>query len=294
MSPAQTGIQLVTPATGQGAAVAGVVVLALLFMGGTLNVRWLIWWKRNPGWPRRAFRRLRHRPWTGHNAAGIFAVAALLYAAATLGGLALHQAGSMPGSPLVTAIVMTAVLHLGIVAAVLMGVRRERIAWRAAFGRPRALRREGTIAAAGYAAMLPAVFLLTLLAHAALRAANIPPRPQAVLTVFMGGGIPLWLRVLLMLTAVITAPLAEELLFRGILLPVLLKHWGTVVAILLSSALFAVLHGNLTAFLPLMAAATAFAAGYAATGSIWTPVLMHALFNAASLALLLAAGGLPV
>jgi len=293
MSSVQTGIQLGTPATGPAAVAAGLAVLTLLAIGGTLNLRWAAWWKRHPDRPRRAIRRLHRRPWDGHNAAGIFALAALLYAGATLGGMGLHLAGIVPGNPLVPAIVMTAVLHLGIIGAVLADLRRHRLDWYAAFGRPRGLRREGTVAAAGYAAMLPAVFVLTILVHAMLRATNLPTRPQAVLTVFSAEGMPLWLRILLIVTAVVTAPLAEEILFRGILLPVLLKRWGACGAILLSSAVFAALHGNLTAFLPLMAASIAFSAGYAATGSIWTPILMHGIFNASSLALLLAAGGLP-
>ncbi|MDR2849578.1 MAG: hypothetical protein LBW77_03430 [Verrucomicrobiota bacterium] len=46
------------------------------------------------------------------------------------------------------------------------------------------------------------------------------------------------------------------------------------------------MHGP--SFLPLLALSAAFAGGYAATGSLVTPVVMHALFNFASLCFYLA------
>lgn len=85
-------------------------------------------------------------------------------------------------------------------------------------------------------------------------------------------------------TAMLAAPITEELMFRGILFPCALKpqrsFWS---AALLIGVLFATVHFHPASFLPLIALSLFFSAGYAQTGSILTPITMHALFNAASL-----------
>lgn len=81
------------------------------------------------------------------------------------------------------------------------------------------------------------------------------------------------------------APLTEEGLFRGVLLPGFERRWGPVPAVVLSSVLFAAFHLN-----PWQAPA-ALVAGlflgylYLKTNSLLAPVLFHALFNALPLAI---------
>jgi membrane protease YdiL (CAAX protease family) len=82
--------------------------------------------------------------------------------------------------------------------------------------------------------------------------------------------------------AVLIAPVVEELLFRGILLPALLKARSFLFAALLTGAYFALVHLHAPSFLPLLLLSAAFSAGYAATGSILTPMAMHAVFNLTS------------
>jgi hypothetical protein len=61
------------------------------------------------------------------------------------------------------------------------------------------------------------------------------------------GGNPLSTGQLLVLAVLVAGivPLAEELFFRGMIYPLLRHRWGTVVAIVVSAALFAVVHLNL-------------------------------------------------
>ncbi len=84
------------------------------------------------------------------------------------------------------------------------------------------------------------------------------------------------------------APLAEELFFRGLLLPILVRRWGPRPGLLISALLFAVMHADLGSFPALAIVAAGLALACARTGSVWVAILMHALFNAVNMGLLLA------
>ena len=85
---------------------------------------------------------------------------------------------------------------------------------------------------------------------------------------------------LMIVLAVVIAPLWEEVVFRGYLYPVLKKYGGMWTGALCSSLLFAAVHNNLAALLPLFLLALMMVWLYELTGSIWTPIAIHACFNA--------------
>ncbi|MEI6492315.1 MAG: CPBP family intramembrane glutamic endopeptidase [Verrucomicrobiota bacterium] len=80
--------------------------------------------------------------------------------------------------------------------------------------------------------------------------------------------------------AVIAAPVTEELIFRGCLYGVLRKSCGRMMAIAISSVLFALIHGHLPSLPGLIVLAVGLALVYERCGSLWAPVSMHAAFNA--------------
>jgi len=89
-----------------------------------------------------------------------------------------------------------------------------------------------------------------------------------------------WNRLALGATAILLAPVAEEMLFRGILYPAIkqagfphLALWGT-------ALLFAAVHTNLVTFVPLMVLALALTALYERTNNLLAPIAAHAMFNA--------------
>jgi hypothetical protein len=87
-----------------------------------------------------------------------------------------------------------------------------------------------------------------------------------------------------LLTAVVVAPFQEELLFRGVLQPLLRRTWGAWPAIVGSSLLFAALHAEAwPAPIPLFVLALFL--GYLAhrTTSLVGPIVLHALFNGVSM-----------
>jgi len=78
------------------------------------------------------------------------------------------------------------------------------------------------------------------------------------------------------LMVVVVAPLVEELLFRGFLLNRWGRRWGLRTGIIASSALFAVLHMH---WVGLFVFGVVMSLLYVATGSLWAPILAHALNN---------------
>jgi membrane protease YdiL (CAAX protease family) len=80
----------------------------------------------------------------------------------------------------------------------------------------------------------------------------------------------------LVAVAVVCAPFVEESLFRGFLLHRWARRWGTGPAVIASSALFAVLHGE---WIGHFLFAVAMCALYLRTRTLWLPILAHALSN---------------
>jgi len=99
-----------------------------------------------------------------------------------------------------------------------------------------------------------------------------------------------WLQILYILTAVLVAPLFEELIFRGMLFPYLVKRGGLVGGTLLVSLLFALMHFHLPSLVPLFLLSAALCLAYWRTGSLWVGIGMHAIFNAVSILALNIAG----
>ncbi len=91
---------------------------------------------------------------------------------------------------------------------------------------------------------------------------------------------------------IITAPIAEEIVFRGLVFRRLREQWGTMSALLISSALFALIHlpywwlsgaksgGDLCFSLLEIAGIGALLCGlFRWTNSLWTPLVYHVFNN---------------
>jgi membrane protease YdiL (CAAX protease family) len=90
-----------------------------------------------------------------------------------------------------------------------------------------------------------------------------------------------WLdRVIMGVVTIGIAPVAEELLFRGILYPAIRQAGFPGVALWGTSLLFAAIHVNLGIFVPLLLLALILARLYERTGNLLAPITAHALFNA--------------
>ena len=94
---------------------------------------------------------------------------------------------------------------------------------------------------------------------------------------------PSWLRTLYILTAVFAAPLFEEVLFRGMIFPYLVKYTGLAKGTLLVSVSFAVMHFHPPSFVPLVLLSAVLCLAYWRTGSLWVSIGMHAIHNAVTI-----------
>ena len=81
--------------------------------------------------------------------------------------------------------------------------------------------------------------------------------------------------------AVLIAPVAEELLFRGFLLNLWVPRWGIAAAVIASSAFFGVLHYANAVFATGMGIVLALT--YLRCDSLWPGIVLHAAYNLLSL-----------
>ncbi len=86
------------------------------------------------------------------------------------------------------------------------------------------------------------------------------------------------------LLAIIAAPIAEETFFRGFVFGGLRNRWGLAGAIFASGLLFGLAHLLPLLYIPFTIIGMLFAFGYVYSGSIWTPMAAHFLFNSISFA----------
>ena len=108
---------------------------------------------------------------------------------------------------------------------------------------------------------------------------------QELVTLFQGGGDPVAIG-LLVIAAVVLAPIVEELIFRGCLYRFLKSQTTLLPAQIASGLLFSMIHWNLLSFLPLVLIGIFLARVYEKTGSILVAIWFHAFFNAFSLGML--------
>ena len=171
-------------------------------------------------------------------------------------------------------------LQCGIVVLVFLLLRKTKSHWRAAFGpigQPWfRLWLEPALFGVGF--ILPA-FGLHYISQTVLTQLGHEPVVQQAVQMVMATEHPVEVG-LQIISVVIMAPIAEELLFRGILFKTI-KHAGYPLAgMFASAALFALVHGSMALMLPLFVMGFALAWVYEKSGSIIAPIVMHATFNA--------------
>lgn len=109
-----------------------------------------------------------------------------------------------------------------------------------------------------------------------------PENLETPLAQFLAGGP--WSVVMLALMAVIMAPLLEEVLFRGILLPAMRKRWAFLPSALVVTVLFTSLHsvqigGYWPALMGIFMCGFVLAWLRERSDSLWPPIFFHMGFN---------------
>ena len=113
------------------------------------------------------------------------------------------------------------------------------------------------------------------------------PPLQSLVSWLISPDTPAASKAVLCAYALLCPPLAEEILFRGVLLSAFAKRGRPVLGIAATSILFALCHGSLLALLPMALFGIALARLALRTGGILPGIACHLLFNAFNLAVAL-------
>lgn len=173
-------------------------------------------------------------------------------------------------------------------AAVLAGAawiwRRVKVSAPATSASPRgsALRQIG-LSLTSYLAFLPVLLALLLAVLGALQLLGQEPSPQPAFTIYFSE-TRAWVIAGLVAMITLVGPAAEEVFFRGLLYGWLRVRWGIRPALGLSAVLFALLHGDPVAFVPILGLGLLFGWVYERSGSLLVPVAIHVLHNTGMLA----------
>jgi len=121
--------------------------------------------------------------------------------------------------------------------------------------------------------------------HSALP--NLPLKVQEQLPVQTLRSASSWAaRIALGVVTIFLVPVAEEILFRGIIYPWIKQRGHPRLALVGTSVLFAAMHLNLVTFIPLFALAVVLTFLYEWTNNLLAPITAHALFNGLNFAVL--------
>lgn len=130
---------------------------------------------------------------------------------------------------------------------------------------------------AGFLAVaVVAVFLVGLATAPLLR--HAPPPQQQLLEGF-GAPMPAWMVLTVGLTAAGLAPLFEEFLFRGVVLPWCAERWGGRRAVVAAALLFAAIHVLPTALPTLCTLGLVMGTAFRRSGDLRSAILVHTCWN---------------
>jgi membrane protease YdiL (CAAX protease family) len=216
-----------------------------------------------------------------------FVFVGLVYAGIGFTGIAQRLAGvPAPG----TEALQLAITTLSFQGAVLILVRRliqeHGLEWSQAFGFRNKWPRALVVGFMSAVSILPVAQGLQMVSAKLMSFLNWTPEAQYAVNIFkLTDSFPD--RIVLGLAALVIAPVAEELLFRGVMYPAL-KGFGLPRFAFWSSAIvFAFIHFNVATFLPLLAFACLLNVLYDWTNNLLTCIVAHATFNAVNLTLLM-------
>lgn len=229
---------------------------------------------------------LRTRPWTWQDAALITLAVSFTFSIATLilPVISSNTTDDLAEDNLIVILIKTLLFHGTALISILALIKIRGFSLKQAFGATEnRFKHDILMGISFYIGAIPIIIVLGILSAIILTALNIPINQQEIATMFTSPTTPLWLKSYLMGLAIIVAPIVEEICFRGILLPLFIKNNKPIAAIFLVSLLFAFVHCHIPSIAPLTGIAAAFSLGYIHTGSLVTPIAMHAIFNTISI-----------
>jgi membrane protease YdiL (CAAX protease family) len=165
-------------------------------------------------------------------------------------------------------------------------LRLHQVRWREVFGlRESRLLHALLLALLTAFVILPAAWWLQRASVLVLEKIGWPPEEETAV-MLLAGAKSWWTRVYLGVFAVMIAPVAEEFIFRGVLYPFVKQLGYPRFAWIGVNFLFALIHMDAAALVPLFVLALALTWLYERTDNLLAPITAHSLFNVANLIVL--------
>jgi membrane protease YdiL (CAAX protease family) len=254
------------------------LVITGLFFGGFVLTFWGLWTG--------AFHRLwtaplsPPAPWTWREVLGVTALTGLI--ASLLPFVRIAVLAFAPSVPTdlhwwltASMVVVDAVVILAVLAFAAGKGRTPRRVFGFSSAR---VRRSVPAALRGYVTLFPWLFLLLLGIIEAARFFKVAPPMEPIQELLFQEQRPLVLGLTVLL-ACLVGPVAEEFFFRGVLYAALRRRAARWAAMLISGALFSLVHTNLLGFLPILLLGCLLADAYERTGSLAGPMAIHIAHN---------------
>ncbi len=160
-------------------------------------------------------------------------------------------------------------------------LRQHHTNWTEGFGLNVNLRRAVLLGLGAGVVVLPTVLALQGISVVVLERLTIHPQEQEAVEILRA--TESWSnRFILGIATIIIAPVAEEVIFRGILYPAIKRTGHPRIALWGTAVLFGLIHLNLATFVPLTFLALVLVLLYEYTGNLLTCITVHSFFNAAN------------
>ncbi len=226
------------------------------------------------------------QPWTlDRFARRMVELLVFLYLGMTLVAFAQHLAGQAGPKYSILRTIVAALSFQGMVLVFAWRfVREHQTSWNEGFGFAENRQRAVLFGLSVGGLFLPVSLILQMASAELLTRLNFKPEMQPAIQALSDTAS--WVdSVVIGIAAIGLAPVAEEILFRGILYPGIKQAGFPRAALWISSLLFAAVHRNLPTFLPLLLLAITLTVLYEKTNNLLACISAHASFNALNFAM---------
>jgi membrane protease YdiL (CAAX protease family) len=195
------------------------------------------------------------------------------------------------GGSMIAQVIANTMIFLILMGGIIAGLSARAIGWREVFG----LRLLGPGAVLARAIVLlvlalPLIAVALAISQVLLAAGGIEDNSAQEIVRFLANSPTGLAKGVVIVSAVVLAPLQEEFIFRGYIYGVLRRYAGVPAGIVINAALFAGIHLHAPSFAGLFVLAVCLTLAYEWTGTLLVPILVHALFNSTSIVNLLSGG----
>lgn len=132
--------------------------------------------------------------------------------------------------------------------------------------------------AVGYVALVPVLVVILAITVLIINMTKYVPERQPVVELFMKEKNAAFLTYS-SLFAAIFGPIIEELFFRGFMYSIFKKYIGVFWSMIITAAIFAMLHTHIVGFVPIMALGILLAYLYEKTGTLVSSITVHIIHN---------------